>query len=80
MYFLLLDEQIVYVGKGWNVGMRVRQHFNNRMPFTHAAGLIVPRRLCDAVETFYIRLYEPPLNVQPGRDLAMWDWANAADH
>lgn len=77
VYFLLIDERIVYVGKAWNISQRVRRHWENRMPFTHVAGIIVPPRFSEAVETFYMNLYEPMLNAQPGRNPAMWRWANA---
>jgi hypothetical protein len=61
VYFLVLDEKVVYKGQSVNPPMRVSQHRKNKV-FTDSFFIPVPKSELDAVEGALIRLMNPPLN------------------
>lgn len=68
VYFLFRDTQLAYVGQSRHLSRRLYRHgFPERTIkpvswLTHYAVIPTPVELLDAVESFFIWLYEPPLN------------------
>jgi hypothetical protein len=61
VYFLVLGDQVVYIGQSVNPPMRVSQHRKNK-EFSNAFFIPVIKSELDAVEGALIRLMNPPLN------------------
>ena len=63
LYFLLINDEIVYVGKSVEIMRRLNQHKNKGWSFNKYwcfGGL--PELYIEHVEAFYIHAFEPPLN------------------
>ena len=61
IYFLLLDGNIVYVGKSTNIYWRVWQHFSEKM-FSDVFCFEAPEAALDFIESYYINTMRPLLN------------------
>ncbi|WP_208324740.1 hypothetical protein [Modicisalibacter xianhensis] len=61
VYFLIKDNQVVYVGQSVNVMNRVRVHSKDR-DFDSYAIILVDTAYLDIVESLYIHLLNPPQN------------------
>ena len=63
IYFLILDNKIVYTGKSIYIRTRLRQHLDAEMEFTHFWCFDgVPELFLDEVESYYIHLLRPTFN------------------
>ena len=64
VYFLIHDEEIVYVGQSSNLLARVESHKvgADRKVFNKVAFIEAPRPWLDTVEAFYIQRFDPPYN------------------
>lgn len=63
LYFLLRNDEILYVGKSVEILRRMNQHKEKGWPFNRYwcfGGL--PELYIEHVEAFYIHAFEPPLN------------------
>jgi hypothetical protein len=63
VYFLIKDEQIVYIGKTKKGFKRVFEH---RKDFDNFSYIEVPESLLDTIETLYIERYKPIMNTNKG--------------
>jgi len=79
VYFLFDGDRIAYIGMAANVRRRLGEHARDRTaPVTRAAVVECPRCWLPHVETYYLRLYRPPLNQAEGYRLLLWRVADAA--
>lgn len=69
VYFLFREDQLAYVGKSEHFSTRLSKHrypdgrqFKPVTWLTHYAIIPVPYDYLDTVESFFIHLFEPPLN------------------
>lgn len=63
LYFLLCDDEVLYVGKSVEIMRRMNQHKAKGWPFNRYwcfGG--IPELYIEHVEAFYIYAFEPPLN------------------
>ncbi len=63
IYFLIQDQNIVYVGQSNAIYRRLIQHYKSDKLFTHYwcfGGM--PEIFVEAIEGYYIHKYKPPLN------------------
>lgn len=66
IYFLFLGRNCVYVGQSNNIFVRMRDHQlprSGKKVFDSFCYVEVPPESLDAVETYYITLFNPPLNI-----------------
>lgn len=61
VYFLINDDQVVYVGQSLNVYSRIAQHKNNKQ-FERFAFIPCPPTVLDRLESIYIHCLRPTLN------------------
>lgn len=68
IYFLLYDDEIVYVGKAQSVNNRIWRHFVDRNILFNRYWLLsgLPSKALEYVEGFYINGLEPACNKKPG--------------
>lgn len=67
IYFLCSENEVVYVGQGVNVAVRIAAHLGAKV-FDRAYALPVPGVELDAVEQAFIRALRPRLNVTHNND------------
>lgn len=80
VYFLFDGDRIVYVGMAANVRRRLGEHVREQTaPVVRAAVVECPRCWLPHVETYYITLYQPPLNWSKGYHTLLWRTADAAN-
>lgn len=69
IYFLFLDDELVYVGQACRIMERLNRHAYPTLSrhhadwFSHYAAVWVPRLFLDSVEAFYIHYFNPPRNI-----------------
>lgn len=64
IYFLFLDDRMVYVGKATDLCLRLRQHYMDKR-FNRVAYVTgIPEMFIEDVEAFYIHAATPDLNRQ----------------
>ena len=63
VYFLIADGEIVYVGQSVNVGARMAAHRNSGKEFDRYAWISCPAEQLDVMESLYIHVFRPPLNI-----------------
>lgn len=68
VYFLIQNEDIVYIGQSTNIFGRLASHSDKQ--FTHVTALLVPREHLNFVESVYILAMRPKLNGPPIYSLA----------
>lgn len=64
VYFLIRDDQVVYVGQAVDVHARVSTHGRNWKQFDSYTYIPCEHDRLDEVERHYIRLFQPELNVR----------------
>ena len=69
VYFLFNGERLVYIGRTTHGLARIHKHKRDKT-FDSYTFLEVPRVYLGDVETLFIQLYGPELNVRSGNDLA----------
>ncbi len=63
VYFLLNDDEIVYVGQSSNnAGERINKHLFEGKEFNSFSTIKVESEYLDLVESFYIHIFNPTLN------------------
>ena len=62
IYFLMLDEEIIYIGKSTNVLTRLAAHIEKGRKFTHFYAIPYPVEELDKKEQYYIDLLKPSQN------------------
>lgn len=65
VYFLVHQDEIVYVGQSLNIWSRIGTHVSSKK-FDRAAYIQVPREKLDLVESLYIHMLKPKLNGRIG--------------
>lgn len=75
VYFLLHQNEIVYVGSSTNLGGRIKQHMIGDKIFDSYASIICDIKHLEDVEYFYIRKFTPKYNkkMRPSSDFAPLD-------
>ena len=66
VYFLIKDENVIYVGKSSNVLSRLSAHHKAKKPDKIAVKVVPDDTPLDIVESFYIQKFNPPLNKAKG--------------
>lgn len=74
VYFLIENEEIVYIGQSTNVFQRIGEHFRNKK-FSRYAYIPCVAQGLDILESLYIHLYRPILNgkFENGTKIAPYD-------
>ena len=86
IYFLIYNNEIVYVGKGVDICQRLQRHWKTKPAWTHFWSFEgVPTEYLEQVEYFYIKWLNPALNaIERGRteiaDRLAEEMRNAAEH
>jgi hypothetical protein len=62
VYFLVLDNEIQYVGQSANILSRIQQHVVDKKTFDRVFYLPVPKSELNTVEGEFIKKLRPPLN------------------
>jgi hypothetical protein len=76
VYFLLQGPEIVYIGKSTSIFRRLLEHRENGdLPVYRVAWIEVHKHWAETVESFYVELYTPRLNILRGRGRFMMNLA-----
>ena len=63
VYFLIMDNRIVYAGRSQDINWRLSQHRVNKV-FTHVSYIQIARKTdIRCVEAYYINKFKPELNI-----------------
>lgn len=67
IYFLILNNRVVYVGQSVDIHRRVMQHRDDKKPFDEILFKEFPVEQLNEREAYYIDYYNPPQNKRKPR-------------
>ena len=73
VYFLILDNTIVYVGQSVSLMSRIAEHIKTKKEFNYIYYVEVPKRLLSRIENYYIREIRPYYNIAGMDSLSFLD-------